>query len=294
MVIIERNAEYKLIGEISDCSTMHRCLFLKLSMISDHITDKKTELIEYVTKYFAEETAKLFISRNSDIFLLTRNTHRKQLSKFLSMFIEAFVPDPIPPGLAALFETNINDKKLIGMCHERIQEHKKEDQLEKKKQQKEEQRKQEQALLKTKIEDSYIASIPARRDEREHVNILLVEDDILTQHLVRNSFKKEYSITAAKNGYETIISYADIAPDIVFLDIGLPDISGHQLLVKLLDMDPDAFIVMLSGSGDRENIMKAVDAGAKGFIGKPFTKEKVLQYIKKSPHYISKTQGELS
>ena len=77
--------------------------------------------------------------------------------------------------------------------------------------------------------------------------------------------------------------YVNKAPAVRFLDIGLPDIDGHTVLKKVFEIDPDAYVVMFSGNGDKENVMKAVKTGAKGFVGKPFTKDKLYQYIDKSP-----------
>ena len=79
------------------------------------------------------------------------------------------------------------------------------------------------------------------------------------------------------------MQYVTHAPDVLFLDIELPDITGHDVLQKVLEMDPDAFVIMLSGNGNKENIFKAMKTGAKGFVGKPFTKDKLLQYILKCP-----------
>ncbi len=77
--------------------------------------------------------------------------------------------------------------------------------------------------------------------------------------------------------------YTNIAPDILFLDINLPDVTGHELLEKILILDPDAYVIMLSGNCDRDNITQAISKGAKGFIAKPFTKDKLFQYIDRCP-----------
>lgn len=69
----------------------------------------------------------------------------------------------------------------------------------------------------------------------------------------------------------------------MFLDINLPDISGHDVLARLRDIDPQIYAVMLSGHTQSENVMEALKMGAKGFVSKPFTKEKLLQYIAKCP-----------
>ena len=94
------------------------------------------------------------------------------------------------------------------------------------------------------------------------------------------------------DGQGALMGYVNKAPDVLFLDIGLPDIDGHAVLEKIFKLDPDAYVVMFSGNKDRDNVMKAVELGAKGFVGKPFTSEKLLQYIQKSPFIQAKQKKE--
>ena len=122
-----------------------------------------------------------------------------------------------------------------------------------------------------------------RREKREKPGILVVEDDPFSQRLVSKSLEDNFDIYAAVTGQEAVSAYIRHAPDMVFLDIGLPDASGLDVLLKIFEIDAQAHIVMLSGSGSRDNILKAVENGAKGFVGKPFTREKLLQYINKCP-----------
>jgi DNA-binding NarL/FixJ family response regulator len=63
---------------------------------------------------------------------------------------------------------------------------------------------------------------------------------------------------------------------------------------RLLELDPDAYIVMLSGQGNRENILHSMQLGAKGFIGKPFTPEKLFSYVHKCPFVQEKRKKALS
>ena len=56
----------------------------------------------------------------------------------------------------------------------------------------------------------------------------------------------------------------------LILDINLPDVTGHDLLERILLIDPDAHVIMLSGNADQTNIVQAMSKGAKGFIAKPF------------------------
>jgi len=110
-----------------------------------------------------------------------------------------------------------------------------------------------------------------------------VEDDLFSQRLVANVLQSKFELTMAEDGQGAIMGYVKHAPDVLFLDIGLPDIDGHAVLEKLFQIDPQAYVVMFSGNGDKENVMKAITLGAKGFVGKPFSEDKLLQYIHKSP-----------
>lgn len=121
-----------------------------------------------------------------------------------------------------------------------------------------------------------------RRRGRSPAHVLLVEDDPLTRHIVSHSLKENYAMISACDAHEAVADYLLHAPDVVFLDIGLPDVNGFSVLDQLMTVDPDAFIVMFSSSSYPENVEKALNAGAKGFIAKPFKKEALQNYIQGS------------
>ena len=73
--------------------------------------------------------------------------------------------------------------------------------------------------------------------------------------------------------------YLEYAPDIVFLDIELPDISGHQFASAIRKIDPGAFIVMLTRNNYMGDVTRAKEAGVKGFIVKPDIKQKIFDSI---------------
>lgn len=128
------------------------------------------------------------------------------------------------------------------------------------------------------VDPAYAAAMLAQRAERKDVHIMLVEDDAFTLQLVTNVLK-DYTTIRAMDGFDAVETYMLNAPDVVFLDIGLPTLSGHEVLAKILAFDPDAFVVMLSGNSYMEDVSKAMKAGAKGFVAKPFPKEKLLNYV---------------
>lgn len=104
-----------------------------------------------------------------------------------------------------------------------------------------------------------------------------------TFDMVATYLKKEHQVILARDAKTGIMHFIDSAPDVVFLDIHLPDMKGHEVLKRLRLLDPTAYVVMLSGDSVRENVAFAQEYGAAGFIRKPFPKERILQYVQQCP-----------
>ncbi len=150
----------------------------------------------------------------------------------------------------------------------------------------------DQKFLSSKRFEAYYAmcdqhkveSIPVRRQRREDSRVLVVEDDRFTAAYAANILGKDYDLTVCRNGEEAIEAYIDNAPDIVFLDIHLPGINGHEVLQAINAVDPRAYVVMLSVDTMKENITQSAQGGAKNFLKKPFSKERILNIVKGSPY----------
>ena len=134
-----------------------------------------------------------------------------------------------------------------------------------------------------------ISSLQAVFDEakklrrvRHPAHVLVVEDDPLTLRVVTGALGEANAIITEDNATGAVASYLMHAPDIVFLDIGLPDMDGFTVLDQIITIDQDAFVVMFSSHTDWGNISKALAAGAKGFVSKPFKKEELRNYIQGS------------
>ena len=119
----------------------------------------------------------------------------------------------------------------------------------------------------------------AERDKRKKPCVLLIEDDPMSLHMARKALEGPVTIETAPDAATARNAYMAHIPDIVFLDIDLPDASGHDLLGEFLAIDPKAFVVMLSGNSFPDSIQRSLKLGAKGFIGKPFTRAKLLAYV---------------
>ena len=114
-----------------------------------------------------------------------------------------------------------------------------------------------------------------------HAKILLVEDDAVVRWMVENALKGECEVNSVDAASRVFSLYPSYNPHIVLLDIGLPDNSGNAVLEWIIRNDPSACVIMLSGRSNIDDISACLEAGAKGFIPKPFVKESLLHYIRK-------------
>ena len=124
-------------------------------------------------------------------------------------------------------------------------------------------------------------------DETLHLNdpkVLLIEDDPVTRWMVRVALKGECVLMTAPDAGKAISSYHAYKPDMVLLDIGLPDRDGIDLLTRLLRIDPGAHIIMFSSQSSPEIVVETLNKGAKGFIAKPFTRDNILKHVSACPH----------
>ena len=75
--------------------------------------------------------------------------------------------------------------------------------------------------------------------------------------------------------------YNETKPDLVLMDITMPEMDGIQALKKIKEMDPGASVIMCSAMGQQAMVIEAIQSGAKDFIVKPFQAERVLEAVKK-------------
>ena len=110
--------------------------------------------------------------------------------------------------------------------------------------------------------------------------ILVVEDDPPIRNLIATTLKThEYKYLLAKNGEEAILQASSYAPDVVFLDLGLPDIDGIEIIKRIREWSNMPIIVISARSEDEDKI-EALDAGADDYLTKPFSVEDLLARLR--------------
>ena len=113
--------------------------------------------------------------------------------------------------------------------------------------------------------------------------ILVVDDAAFMRMMLKDILTKEGHeiVGEAKDGNEAVTKYKELKPDVVTMDITMPNKDGIEALREIRSYDSNAKVVMCSAMGQQAMVIEAVKNGAKDFVVKPFENEKVVEAIAK-------------
>jgi two-component system, chemotaxis family, chemotaxis protein CheY len=111
--------------------------------------------------------------------------------------------------------------------------------------------------------------------------ILIVDDAKFMRLTLNNILKKaEHEVVAeADNGLKAVKLYRELQPDLVTMDITMPEMDGIEAVKQIKSEFPDAKIIMCSAMGQQKMVVEAIEAGAKDFLVKPFDEHRVIDAI---------------
>lgn len=114
--------------------------------------------------------------------------------------------------------------------------------------------------------------------------ILIVDDAAFMRMMLKDILTKggHDVIGEAENGLVAIQKYQELKPDIVTMDITMPEMEGVEAVKRIREKDANAKIVMCSAMGQQGMVVQAIQAGAKDFIVKPFQGDRVLDAIRRA------------
>ena len=113
-------------------------------------------------------------------------------------------------------------------------------------------------------------------------NILICDDAAFMRMMIKDILTKNgYNVAGeAENGKVAVEKYAELKPDLVMMDITMPEMDGIQALKKIKENDSSATVIMCSAMGQQDSIATAIQYGATDFVIKPFTEEQIVAKIK--------------
>lgn len=114
-------------------------------------------------------------------------------------------------------------------------------------------------------------------------NILIVDDAAFMRMMIKDILTKNgYNVVGeAENGAKAFEKYNELKPDLVLMDITMPEVDGIAALKMIMGADRGAKVIMCSAMGQQAMVIEAIHSGAKDFIVKPFQPDRVLEAVKK-------------
>ncbi len=118
--------------------------------------------------------------------------------------------------------------------------------------------------------------------KNEKKKVLIVDDAQFTRNMLKNIINKIEQIEVvgeASNGVEAISLYKKLNPDLVTMDLVMPEKGGIEATEEILKINPKAIIIVVSALGQEALVLEAAKKGAKDFIQKPFKNEQILEVM---------------
>ncbi|MFS8630889.1 MAG: response regulator [Bacillales bacterium] len=114
--------------------------------------------------------------------------------------------------------------------------------------------------------------------------VLIVDDAAFMRMMIKDILEKNgYTVVGeAENGNVAVEKYKELNPDIVTMDITMPEKDGITALKEIREYDPNAVVIMCSAMGQQAMVIDAIQAGAKDFVVKPFQAERVIEAVSKA------------
>ncbi len=120
--------------------------------------------------------------------------------------------------------------------------------------------------------------------------VLIVDDKQTTRMTIKEFLCKDgFDVVAeAQNGIEAFQMYKTFKPDLITLDLIMPRESGFDALKKIVDYDSDAYVIIVTGLNDRHTLLALIEAGARDYVLKPFSRNTLLEAARRVRGHLEK------
>lgn len=283
MIIIDEEADNKLIQALHSLTDREGKHCLRIHPVAGDAQRTRRIIMAQVRDYLPGTN--LYFSASGHIYLLIRGASLKECKRAMLAIAAALRIQPAE-HLGELYDLTLHTGTLLMLLEKKLELSRKTGEAAAQRQAQEHAAaaaaRKRQEILEQGVRGN-AEQIAAQRMQRSEPMLMIIEDDPFSRRLVENALQKQYALTGLDSAERALSLYADLSPDLLFLDINLPDVSGHELLERIIALDPQAYVVMLSSNADKANVMQAMQRGAVGFVAKPFSRDKLFQYIDRCP-----------
>lgn len=114
--------------------------------------------------------------------------------------------------------------------------------------------------------------------------IMIVDDAAFMRMMIRDILTKNgFEVTGeAENGAVAVETFSTVKPELIIMDITMPEMDGIEALKKIKAIDPSVKVIMCSAMGQQAMVIDAIQAGARDFVVKPFQPDRVIEAVKKA------------
>jgi two-component system chemotaxis response regulator CheY len=283
--IIHQNAEHKLLSAVEQSdqhNTVRGALHFRCSKLERK--PQEEEILLTIRSSLSDKQAAIYFFYNGDL-VITWNGVQKAMLDDLCRRLYAHFYLTGNEALHTYYDFNAHGEDLRLFCKHKI----------------EELAQTRDNIVLTKPSQFYAQSyipvldasqeqielfrtIAKGRKQRKQLEILVVEDQPFSSKLLIGLLEKICKAYPALNAQTALDLYLSHAPDIVFLDVELMGVNGHELATTIRQLDADAYIIMVTANNYVEDVNRAKENGAKGFIAKPYSKQKILEGVEKYIH----------
>ncbi len=117
-------------------------------------------------------------------------------------------------------------------------------------------------------------------EQTKKLTAMVVEDEGVANELLSSTFKNFFSeVSSAFNGKQALEMFERLQPDIIFVDIVMPEMDGIELSRKIREMNPNQIIIVISASNDIQKISESIEIGVNSFIQKPIDTKKIIELL---------------
>lgn len=135
--------------------------------------------------------------------------------------------------------------------------------------------------------------LPVASREEKPLKVLLIDDSLGTRRFLAPMLKNQGVdvVGETSDGREGLALYKKLKPDLVFLDIVMPVMSGMEVLKRIKEINPGAIVIMLTSIADRESVIASKEAGAFSYLLKPFNTKQVKHVVDEVKRYPVQGKG---